>query len=187
MIIKKSNHVLIRQATINDIQKVMEIEHLCFDEDTWEDETVYLQRINTFPEGFLLLEKENEIIGAISSEIWIRSEKINPSLFTLGHDISQKHHYDGNELYVSSIAVVPKQRRLGYGELLFQTLLLAIDHKYPHVSSIILLVAENWTAAQAIYRKNGFQEVTIFPRFFGGIKCPTYDGIVMRKEKNLKE
>ena len=167
---------------MDDIEAIMNIEHQCFSHDTIEDAEVYRRRIRTFPDGFLVLEKDGKTIGAISSELWNKAETISADMFCLGHDIAGKHTLDGNELYVSSLGVLPSQRGNGYGELLFLTLIERVSIVYPNVVSVILLFADDWHVARKIYEKNGFKTMKILPAFFGGRVDPAHDGIVMRNQ-----
>ncbi|HBP26310.1 MAG TPA: N-acetyltransferase [Acholeplasmatales bacterium] len=182
--VKKSNsvsqNISLRKACLDDIEAIMNIEYQCFSQDTIEDAEVYRRRIRTFPDGFWVLEKGGETIGAISSEIWNKTEEISADLFCLGHDIAGKHNPSGNELYISSLGVLPSHRGNGYGEKLFLSLIESVSIAYPNVTSAILLFADDWKAARKIYEKNGFKTVEILPAFFGGRKDPAHDGIVMR-------
>ena len=75
------NNLKIRNAKINDIEKILEIEHNSFDKNICEDKQVFIDRIETFNDGFLVAEYENEIIGYICSEIWLYDENIKKSSF----------------------------------------------------------------------------------------------------------
>lgn len=170
--------VLIRKATINDIEDIMDIEHESFHENVYEDRSVFSSRILTFPDGFLVLEVDGNVCGYISSEIWNYSEKINKDMFDLNHSINKLHTTTGSELYISSIGVLKKYRRKGYGKLLFSELSGRIIEKY-NISSMILIVSGWWTAAKKIYENNGFKEIDIVHEFF--TDEINSDGIVMRK------
>lgn len=188
----------VRPARLGDLPRILELERLCFDGDTQESEEVYRERIETFPEGFLVLETapddhgdvsdygETPLAGFICSELWLRSTHAEPApvtaeLFSLGHSIRERFSVEGNELYISSLAVEPAYRGKGYGELLFQTLNERIRSGFPKVESIILLVGERWIGARKIYERAGFTTVGILKDFFGGDSVESYDGIVMRK------
>lgn len=170
--------ILIRNATINDVEDIMDIEHESFHETVYEDMPVFLDRILTFPDGFLVLEVNGNVCGYISSEIWNYSEETHKDMFDLNHSISKVHTSTGSELYISSIGILKKYRRKGYGKLLFSELARRINEKY-NILSMILIVSVQWTAAKKIYLENGFEEKHILHRFFEDeIKS---DAIVMRK------
>lgn len=156
----------------------MDIEHDSFSKNVFESESVILNRLLVFPDGFLVLEYGNEIFGYISSELWEYSKKIDEKMFDLDHDITSLHKNSGNELYISSIGVLKKYRGKGYGKLLFLELIEQITKKYL-LKSMILTVSVNWAAAINLYEKNGFKEVFRIKEFFEDEN--NSDGIVMRK------
>lgn len=170
--------ILIRNATINDIEHIMDIEHESFYEKVHEDRSVFLSRILTFPDGFLVLEVNENVCGYISSEIWNYSEEIREDMFDLNHSISKVHTTTGSELYISSIGILKKYRTKGYGKLLFSELSRRIIEKY-NISSMILIVSVEWTAAKKIYMNNGFEEKYLIYGFFDDET--NSNAIVMRK------
>lgn len=170
--------IIIRNATINDIKQIMDIEYESFCETVHEDRSVFIDRILTFPDGFLVLEINGYVSGYISSEIWTYSEEIREEMFNLNHSIRKVHNATSSELYISSIGILKEHRGEGYGNLLFTELFERITRRYK-VSSIILIVSVMWTAAKRIYENNGFKEIYIIHDFFKEEINP--DGIVMRK------
>ncbi len=170
--------VLIRKATVNDIEHIMDIEHESFCENVYEDLKVFKDRITTFPDGFLILEVEGSICGYISSEIWSYAENIHEDMFNLNHSINNVHDATGSELYISSIGILKKYRGKGYGKLLFSELSRKITESY-NISSLILIVSVQWIAAKRIYENNGFREIKRLHGFFNDLTHS--DAIVMRK------
>lgn len=172
---------LIRQAQPRDIPVIMSLEHEAFSPDCWENEEVYISRMKVFPQGFLVIEEDGEFAGTITSEIWHHSQEINPHTFSLGHAIEERHKRDGNELYISSIAVFKRFRGHHYGYLLVTQLLDSIGRHYPNVEQSILIVSTEWLPAYHTYQRIGYQTVTQIPHFFGGKYDKVSDGIVMVK------
>ena len=177
------NNLKIRNAKINDIEKILEIEHNSFDKNICEDKQVFIDRIETFNKGFLVAEYKGEIIGYICSEIWLYNENLKESDFLLNHSIKESHKANGDELYISSFAISPKARKYGIGKILFNYLINNVDKLIANPNSLLLVVAENWTSARNIYLKKGFLEVCILTDFFdyGNVQPFKADGIVMRK------
>ena len=169
------DNLKIRNAKIDDIEKILEIEHNSFAKNICEDKQVFIDRIETFNEGFLVAEYENEIIGYICSEIWPYNENIKES-----------HKANGDELYISSFAISPKARKYGIGKILFNYLIDNVNKLVSNPKSLLLVVAENWISARNIYLKKGFIEICILKDFFdyGNIEPFKADGIVMRKLLN---
>ncbi|MDK2824923.1 ribosomal-protein-alanine N-acetyltransferase [Methanolobus vulcani] len=173
--------ISIRNAEKDDIEGIMSIEHESFHTNIAENSDTFLERIETFSHGFLIIVIEGEIAGYISSELWDYSENIDTGKFVLGHSIAETHRNDGKELYISSIAVLKKYRGKGYGNALFSELEKHITCKY-EIASIILIVSENWHAAKSIYEKNGFRQVHVISGFFDDEN--NSDAIVMRKNRS---
>lgn len=171
-------NIYLRNAKRDDIERIMLIEHESFHENIAECREVFLDRIDIFPNGFLLLEIDDEISGYISSEIWENADSINTEKFSLNHTIADVHTTAGSQLYISSIGILKKHRGKGYGNLLFSELTSRISSKY-EISEMILIVSENWDAARKMYEKNGFTEIQRISGFFE--ENGSYDAIVMRK------
>jgi ribosomal-protein-alanine N-acetyltransferase len=167
-------------ATTADIHNIMLLEKACFNKFTQESEDVYLERIECFPQGFMILENNDTFIGAVSSEIWTYSPTITVNTFSLGHSIKQQLNISGGELYISSLAVFPEYRNNKYGKRLFYGLIDNIKKYFKQVKTIILLVNEKWVIAQKIYLQNGFKEIASFNGFFTEEDCSRSNGIVMR-------
>ncbi|MCL2523827.1 MAG: GNAT family N-acetyltransferase, partial [Betaproteobacteria bacterium] len=150
--------IIIRKAVANDIDGIMTIEHLSFRSRVTESRKVFEDRIAAFPDGFLVavVDRENErrIVGYISSELWVLSEDVPYSNFDLGHSVYDTHCDDGEELYISSIAVDPTVRGGQIGKKLFVSLLKMVQDKYK-LKSAILLVNSDWASAYKMYQKEG--------------------------------
>jgi ribosomal-protein-alanine N-acetyltransferase len=172
-----------REATLLDIENIMELEKVCFNKYTQESSEIYLERIEAFSEGFIILENENKFAGAISSEIWQYASKIEHNTFMLGHSIKKQLKLTGDELYISSIGVFPEYRQNGFGNQLFKALIDNIKLKFPNVIYGILLLNEEWKFAQKIYIKNGFENCKILKNFFTAENGTKTNGIVMRKKR----
>jgi ribosomal-protein-alanine N-acetyltransferase len=181
-----SSKIIYRNATITDISSIMEIEHASFPKVICEDRNVFIERINTFSDGFRVMECDGKIIGYICSELWERVNIFSRDLFTLGHSIKNRHKSFGREIYISSMGLNPEYRSLGLGKTMFNEFVNHITHKLADIESIVLLVSEKWSKARRIYTSNGFKEIDILEEFFYyNVEEPYYeDGIIMRKELN---
>jgi ribosomal-protein-alanine N-acetyltransferase len=173
-----------RNAGIGDIASIIEIEHTSFSRFICESEEVFKERINTFPEGFRVMEYSGEVIGYISSEIWNRADRYTKEYFTLGHSITERHNPEGNEIYVSSMGILPPYRSRGLGKLLFGKFIRYAENEFINVDSAVLIVSEKWLNARRIYKGTGFKEIQKIDKFFKyEYDKPYYeDGIVMRKK-----
>lgn len=176
------NDIRIRTARPDDLNRIMDIEYLCFDRDTVEDKMVYAERISVFGDGFLVLESEDKIAGFISSELWAHSAELNEDMFLVGHSIHDRLVLLGDELYVSSLAISPEYRGRGYGEVLFNSLIERVVSAYPSVVQVILLVGCTWKSAIKIYARSGFATIAEFKDYFGGRNVGAYDAKIMYKK-----
>jgi ribosomal-protein-alanine N-acetyltransferase len=148
--------IIFREALKNDIDKIMILEKACFNEYTQESKKTYLERIEVFSQGFIIMENNLDFIGAVSSEIWKSQRKITKKLFTLGHSIKNQFDLNGDELYISSIGIFPNYRNNGYGLLLFNELIKNVKKYFPFVTKGILLINEEWKFAKKYISKKQF-------------------------------
>lgn len=182
--------VTLRKANADDIDDIMEIEHLSFHPEVIESKKVFEDRITAFSDGFLIAETADgdgkTIAGYISSELWKYSAEIPYSNFNLNHSVYGTHRDDGEELYISSVAVNPAVRGGKIGKRLFTALLDRVSKEY-NLRSAILLVNSDWQNAYQMYRKEGFAVVDKIPNFFPVLENsdsgddPSGVGIIMRK------
>ena len=158
-----------RTADKNDINYIMDIEKVSFSESICEDKETFIQRIQTFNKGFLVMEYDNKVIGYICSELWEYSK--------------DSHKDNGNEVYISSFGILPEVRGYGLGKIMFDYFIKYISELVKDPKSIILIVSEGWTNARKIYINYGFKEICILNEFIDYKDVPPFkeDGILMRK------
>ncbi|AKL95734.1 GCN5-like N-acetyltransferase [Clostridium aceticum] len=171
----------IRVATNKDLKDIMKIEFSCFKLEICEKEEVFLERIEIFNDGFYVVEKNDTVVGYISTEIWEYEEKIDSKWFDLGHSISQLHNPNGTELYISSMGLLPNYRGKGLGKEIFLKSTDLIVNKYNNIKSQILIVSEKWDSARKIYKQNNYIELMKIENFFKYKNNYKENGIVMRK------
>lgn len=177
----KQESVVLKAATLDDLDLIIRLEQDGFEPAVRENESVYAQRIQVFPEGALLGYVGRDCVGCFFSEIWHGETLAQPGSFALGHDIAERHDpVTGTSLYVSSITVDPAYRGNGLGASLFRDCIERVGRCFPRIDSVHLLVSESWANARAIYRKSGFAEIGRLPGFFEGMSG-VVDGIVMRR------
>ncbi len=79
---------------------------------------------------------------------------------------------------ITSIAVAPEYRRRGIANDLINEFISLLPNM---TESIFLEVRESNSAAIALYRKNGFEQVSIRKRFYS---APDENALIMRKDLN---
>ena len=178
----KDSGVNIREAIPEDIGAIMKIEAEAFHTTIMESQETFEARINEFPGGCLMLVTAEDLpIGYITSEIWKYKQAVDKEDFTLGHSIKAIHDPDGEEFYISSMGVLKSSRGNRFGGVLINALTEKLLKEYPRINSSILLVSEKWASAYRIYRKNGFEDISVIKNFFTHDNGHSSSGIVMRK------
>ena len=138
-----------RRATDNDLDAVLELESLCFD-DPWPDESI-AEELTDDPRRLpLVVEVEGEVRGV--ALVWAVAD----------------------ELHIVSLGVHPEYRRRGLATLLLEA--IAGSAPARGASVMTLEVRERNAAAIAFYRRHGFLEVTRRPRYYPDTR---EDAIVM--------
>jgi ribosomal-protein-alanine N-acetyltransferase len=169
------------EATLHDLDQIMDMEAKGFAPGNTEYRDVYELRIKTFPQGSLIAYSGSEHVGCIFSEIWKESPIPVAEHFMLGHDILERHNPElGTELYIASMTISPAFRGKGLGSQLFVGCINRVAAAYPQLTSALLLVNETWGTARAIYEGAGFKEEARFKNFFSPDGRTHEDGIVMR-------
>ncbi len=102
------SEIIIRTVTAKDIQRVAEIEAICFPEAEAAPRKSFEDRIAAFPECFLVAEAEGRLIGFINGCV-TNSSVVYDELF-----YSTEHHVrDGENLAIFGLDVIPEYRGQG--------------------------------------------------------------------------
>ena len=100
--------IRIREVQLLDLDRVAEIEAICFPETEAAPRNSFSERIHAFPESFLVAEADGLLIGFINGCV-TNSLVIYDELFT-----TTKHHtLDGKNLTVFGLDVIPEYQRQG--------------------------------------------------------------------------
>ena len=177
----------VRQAKNTDMERIMKIEENTFIPNIQETYQTFACRMETYPQGFLVLEDDKSLVqGYFSSEIWDELPHHN-KVFILDHDPAALHKKDGRLLYISSFALMPGMQGRGLGKLFFRECLKEVRKASPHISEIVLIVSQEWGSARHIYEAMGFKAIRQIPGFFPSDVIPGgADGIVMMKTVEKK-
>ena len=77
------NDIIIRNAVISDLAAVVQVERECFPAAEAADEKSLKARLETFPESFLVAERDGKILGfingAVTDEVTISDEMFEDS------------------------------------------------------------------------------------------------------------
>lgn len=107
----------IRQATINDLDNVTNIEKICFPEAEAAARETFEDRLKIFTESFLIAEMDGKIVGFINgsiiNEMIIRDEFYSDASF---------HDSNGGYQSIFGLDVLPECRRIGIAAELVKAL-----------------------------------------------------------------
>lgn len=176
------NGFQIRKANKNDIDSIINLENNGFEEGLREGREIFIERLDVFNDGFLVLaDEDGNVVGYICSEIWDYKDKINEKDFALNHSIIEKHDANAEEIYISSMVLSKDMKGKGWGHILFDYLIDNIKEFYPNLKSSILIVGSRWKEAQKIYFNKGFTKIGVIKDFFQPLNGVNSDAIIMRK------
>lgn len=146
----RSQAVQIRQASAEDLPRVMMINRVCLPENyTYFFFDSILQ---SYPKAFLVAEVNGEIVGYIMCRVEYGLSKLDRlSMRRLGHIIS--------------IAVLPDHRRMGIATALLTRALEALRNEY-RCSEAYLEVRVSNSPAISLYRKLGFEIIKISKGYY---------------------
>lgn len=105
----------IREATQKDLNRCFEIEVVSYGGDEAASKQKILKRIQTYPEGFIVLEEDKKIAGFINCgachEVQLSNEEFKE---LIGHDSS------GKKIVIMSVVVHPDFQGKGYASVLME-------------------------------------------------------------------
>lgn len=181
---KVKEPLCLKTALPEDIDVLMDLEHLGFEPGIREQRETLLQRLLTFAPGCFLAMNGRAIVGCVFTEIWKPCEKglLDADNFALDPVGSGRHDPTGSVLYVASLTLRPEFRGAGKGKELFRATLCHMKEGFPQIRECVLLVNEDWAAARRIYQDAGFLVEGRLPGFFRPLGKPPTDGVVMRIE-----
>ncbi|WP_413702140.1 GNAT family N-acetyltransferase [Psychromonas sp. KJ10-10] len=105
----------IRSAKASDLDRCFEIERVAYAGDEGATKEKILTRINTYPEGFIVIENNKEVIGFINSGATHKVELSDEAFKELiGHDATGKH------IVIMSVVIHPDYQGQSYTSLLMK-------------------------------------------------------------------
>jgi len=151
--------IKLRNALRPDLQRCYEIERLSYSKEEAASKSNMQKRLIQFPQGFLLLENDKEIIGFINSgschEVKLSDESFKEML---GHD-SQ-----GKNIVVMSVVVHPHYQKQGFVSLLMKKFIE--DMKNLKKEEIFFICKKELIP---MYEKYGFKDLGESSSTHGGV------------------
>jgi ribosomal protein S18 acetylase RimI-like enzyme len=151
--------ISIREASISDLNRCYEIESTAYAGDEAASREKIGKRIEVYPEGFLVLEFEDEIVGLINSGATDHVQLSDEAFKELvGHDPN------GKKIVIMSVAVHPDFQRKGFaGKLIIEF----IDKMKAMEKSEIYLICQ--TGLIDMYSSYGFEYIGVSDSDHGGL------------------
>jgi ribosomal-protein-alanine N-acetyltransferase len=134
----------VRRARISDVPSILSIERASFVEP-WDEETIS-QSIELFSTSCFVAEYQGKIVG-----------------FLIGSPQPVEEGFYG---HVANLAVSERCRRKGVGHLLLKR----AEHQFllEGAQGVQLEVRESNIGARDFYKKEGYDEIFIFPWYYSG-------------------
>ena len=132
--------MMLRRATAADVDRIAEMEKICFPEEPWSREMVAGEFSGINPTRYFIAEEDGQVLAYAG--VWI----IPP------------------EGYITNIAVHPARRRQGLGSLILRKL---VDECLAEgVTDVTLEVRVSNVPAIALYKSFGFEEAAVRPKYY---------------------
>ena len=149
----------IREVTISDLDRCYEIESVSYAGDEAATKPKIHKRIETYPEGFIVLEVNDEVVGFINSgaahEVQLSDEEFKE---LVGHDPA------GKNIVIMSVVVHPDHQGKGYSNLLLKE----FTKKMRELGkSKIFLICQSELVT--LYSKHGFKDLGESDSDHGGL------------------
>ena len=160
--IKDDKEVVIRMAEKKDLDKIIEIEAICFPKEEAATEKSFKERFNVFPENFLVAELKNEktVIGFING-----CTTDVPDLPDILYEKANLHKKDGDYQTVFGIDTLPEYRKQGVGAHLMNSL---INLSKKRGKKGIILTCKDYLIH--FYEKFGYKNQGVSKSCHGGAK-----------------
>lgn len=139
----------IRPVQERDLERCFEIETVSYSGDEAASKEKILKRINTYPEGFIVLENEREIVGFINAGATHQVELSDEEFKELiGHDPA------GTQIVIMSVVIHPDYQRQGMAAKLMNEFIARM--KAMSKAEIYLICQ---TELIPMYEKFGYQDL----------------------------
>lgn len=151
--------IVIRQAGLQDLQEIAELEKLCFTKEEAASKEVFEYRLHEFPECFYLAEANGRLAGFINGCVSDK-EYICDELY----EVEGGHNPKGKNQMVFGLVTHPDYRRRGIAEQLLEY--FSNEAKLVGREAIVLTCQERLIP---YYKNRGFKKIGISQSIHGGI------------------
>lgn len=144
---------------MSDLDRCFEIESIAYDGKEAATREKIAKRIAEYPEGFLVLETEGDVVGFINSAA---ADHVNMDSEDIKSLIG--HHSDGAHVIITSLAVHPGFQRKGYASQLLRAF---IDRMTMEGKCTMQLICQS--RLMPFYEQFGFEFVRTSHSNHGGL------------------
>ena len=148
----------IRQVTMEDLDRVTEVEALCFPPAEAADRQAFEERIRRFPDSFFVAEKDGQIIGFINGAV-TEERTIRDEMFA----DSSLHDPLGSYQSIFGLDVVPEWQHQGIAGKLMTHMIRAAGEKGR--KGLILTCKERLLG---FYERFGYRNLGVSASVHGG-------------------
>ena len=113
-----------RHATLSDLEAITALEAVCFPEAEACQKESFQKRLQIFQNHFILLEKDNQIIGMINGMV-TDQRTITDDLY----EKAEKHNPDGKYQSIFGLEVHPDYQHYGYAKQLMDAMIKQAKHE----------------------------------------------------------
>lgn len=167
----------IRKCTLSDLNDLYHLEITSFFGNSPESKKTIQDRLSCYLEGCIVAYYDEKFAGGILSELWSHSNN-DYSKFKLDHDVKKQYSKDGNELYISTVAVLPEFQGKKIANAMLDYFIHNIYLSNKTIKYCSLIVSNNWPKAIYLYEKHGFKKKSLIANFFEE-NNEFHDGIIM--------
>lgn len=140
------NDMIIKNATIDNLEEIVQLEHHCFPKNEAASITDLKDRLNHYPNHFWLLYEDDTLVSLIDG-LCTNIKELNDEMF---HNASM-HDENGEVQMILSVCTHPDYRKKGYSSTLMRQVIS--DSKKQKRKSIVLTCK---TELLDFYSKLGF-------------------------------
>ena len=150
--------LIIREVTIEDLDRLIEIENLSFTKEEAATEVAFVNRFRMIPDSFFVAEDNGEIVGFVNGPVMER-DYITDDLFSE----TKENPKTGGVQSILGLAVHPMHRKKGIATALLTH--LETDAKSKNRKAVTLTCLERLIP---FYEKHGYVNIGISQSEHGG-------------------
>lgn len=151
--------MIIRKATLSDLEKIFEVESICFNKEEAATKESFEKRLTYYPDRFWLLEDNKKLIGFVNGMLTNQNE-LTDNLY----EEAYLHDKNGSWQMIFGVNTLPAYRRQGLAEKILNEVIK--EAKEEKRAGLVLTCKEHLVH---YYEKFGFIDEGISESTHGGV------------------